>query len=455
MKVCLVIPPIEIVKSFRDRSASYYIGLAYVAGSLIAKNIDCKVIDAKGEGLGIDATVERIGHFDPDIVGFTAMTHEIVRAHKVAVAAKQKYPHLLTVIGGAHARIIPTETMQEFTNFDVICTGEGEIAMVNLARAYENRSDLSDVNGIGYRKGGKIIINPSEPLIEDLDSLSFPAWHLFPRSKGYAILSSRGCPFRCIFCNRISGSKVRYRTTENILAEIEWLITNFNCNIFGFYDETFTINKKKTLELLDTIYEKGLSHKNIRWYCTTRADRIDLELALRMKKTGCYSVSIGVESGNEGVLKRINKNETLKEIKDAVSMLKSVGIRVHTYFIFGHPYETKKEAWDTVKFAGQLNTDGVSFGMMVPYPGTDIYKMAVKNEGGYRLISKDWEAYEKYLGGSLELKNMSKKYIGRLQIIAVLYFYIRNLRIIDFLKYLRKHASTVVFCVRSCCSLKR
>jgi len=268
-------------------------------------------------------------------------------------------------------------------------------------------------------------------LIKDLDSLPFPDYdHLARKIDTYPIFSSRGCPNNCIFCCRIMGNKIRVRTPKSVVNEIKYALSKFRPKLFDFADETFTFPKARTMAICDLIIKEGIN-KRIKWMAQSRVTLVDQELFEKMKEAGCINVDFGVESGNSEMLKIIKKGITLDEASSAIAAAKQAGLNTGSYFIIGHPFETAETIRETIKFAAKLNTDSVAFGIMVPYPGTEVYEMAVRGEGGYQIISERWEDYDKQLGNALELDGLSRKQLEKWQRKAYLTFYFKNLRLLD------------------------
>lgn len=447
MKIVLIDPPPKHRIEQHDVRGWPHLGLAYIAAYLRSKGISCVPVDAKYQRLGLDEVMARVLSASPDIVGITAMTHEIKQANEVAERVKKALPSATTVIGGAHATALPTRTLAEFPAFDVAVSGEGEITLLELANALEHGGSLAEVRGIAYRTGNGIHQNDTREFIQDLDALPFPAWDLYPRSERYPILTARGCPFGCNFCMRVMGNRVRKRSPESVIAELKDCVSTYSPGLIHFMDETLTLDRAHLDRLLDLMLEAGLQ-KKIRWDAQTRADLGDYELFRKMRFAGCEWLGIGVESGNESVLKASGKRITLNKAASAVGAAKRAGLKTDGYFIIGHPYETPKTAQDTINFAARLNPTRVTIGIMVPYPGTEIYEMATTGKGGYKLLSTDWDDFNKNIGDSLELDTLSRRQLERLQALGYLKFYLYNLRFLAAAQYLFHQRKLAVAIIR-------
>lgn len=425
-EVILINPPVCKIKEWHYERTKYpRLGLGYLAAYLEQQQVNCKVIDVKFEGLEFNEVLKIVRESSPLLVGITAMTPEIIDAARLAESIKKDLPGVSIVIGGAHAYALPVRTLEEFNCFDFLIYGEGEISVYELVLALRRKKRLEEIDGLVFRENGKINCNKPRELLKDLDILPFPAWHLFPVAEVYPIMASRGCPFRCVFCMRTSGNKIRTRMPEKIIEEMCSVYEKYKSKEFDFYDETFGIDSKQTYRLLDLIIQKGLP-KKITWEVQTRVDVVDCHLLKKMKEAGCTWVDFGIESGNKEILKLTQKNITLEQAEKAVTWAKKAGLKTRSFFILGQPYDTKKTMKDTIDFGAKLNTDTLALGIMVPYPGTKVAEMAEKGEGNYRLLSRNWADYNKQIGNALEMKDVSRKELERLQLWGYVKFYMYN-----------------------------
>jgi anaerobic magnesium-protoporphyrin IX monomethyl ester cyclase len=439
MKIVLINPPSEKGKYEHDLMSIPKIGIGYLCAFLEKNSIECSIIDSKFERIGLEEVLRRVEQEAPDIVGISAMTSEIHSGAEAARKIKERMPSCTTVVGGAHSISIPQETMEEFPEFDILVTGEGEYTLLEIVNVIRAAGPLDDIKGIMFRRDGQIVSTPQREWIEDLDSLPFPAWHKYPRvAPFYYVLSSRGCPNNCAFCKTILGKRQRKRSPENVVDEIQWLHDRFGVKKFIFQDETFTLDRKRTEHMLDLMIERGL-HSEMEWVAQTRVDRVDEHIFTLLKRAGCGLIEFGVESGNQEILNTVNKRITLQQVEDAVRLAKKAGLKVGCSFILGHPFETRKTAQDTVDFLVKLNPDNISLGIMVPLPGTRIYEMAKKGEGNYRLTSTDWRDFVKFGGGGLEFTNISRHELEKMQAKAYLSLYLKNFRVIDLVSYAYEH----------------
>ena len=305
------------------------------------------------------------------------------------------------IMVGPHATALPEETLKDANGaVDVICRGEYDYTVLDVVRCFEGCGDLDDILGISYIKNGEIKHNASRPFIQNLDELPFPAWHhldimkYFDGQKLYPyidMISGRGCPNRCIFClwpQVMHGLKYRLRSPKNVVDEMEYDIENWpklkKGEIF-FEDDTFTVNKKRAMQICKEILERDL---DITWSVNARANHGDLELFKMMKKAGCRELLVGFESGDQGMLDRMNKNLTLEQSRAFVKLAHKAGLVVHGCFVLGLPGETRETMEKTIKFALELNLDSVQFSAAMPFPGTVYYKIC--EEQGL-IKAKSWE----------------------------------------------------------------
>ena len=296
-------------------------------------------------------------------------------------------------------------------------------------------AELGDILGISFRDGDRIARTGARPWMENLDDLPFPAWELFPKIC-WPVMAARGCPFGCVFCQRVLGRRVRLRSVDNVLAEFDALEQRLGQRSVWFQDETFGVNKRWADEFLEK-----LSVRNERkgyvcdWGGNSRANLADLERYRRMKASGCFGVSFGVESGDEEILKRIMKGITPGMAIDAIAAAQKAGLTAAAFFILGHPGETWRTALKTIHLAARCRADSIAVGVMVPYPGTDVWRMAHAGEFGYQLLTEDWRLYDKYFGNALAVKGLSHRQLEFLQSLAYVWYYLYNLRFRELLRF--------------------
>lgn len=444
MVVALVVPHTEKVAQSQYHMIPQ-LGVGYLAASLVAHGFRCIIVDAKMSRLRLEEVVERVLAAEPQVVGLSAMTHEVGRAHGIATAVKARSPSTWTFVGGCHASALPERTLREFPAFDGVVGGEAEQVFPEaLERLADGGTEaLAGLQGVAWRRTGEVVFNGPADMVAELDQLPMPAWQLFPETRIYPILTTRGCPFRCDFCQRASGGSVRLRPPDHVVDELKVLVSRFGARDVRFRDEVFTVNKKNAAEICERMMREGL-HKQIRWSCITHCNTVDRETLAVLKQAGCRTVGFGVESGNPDVLKRMGKKATKDRVRKAIDDAKGVGLKTAAYYIFGHPYETRETVEDTIRFAAELNTTYVAFGTMVPYPGTKVYEMARRGEGGFHRLADSWADYDKYLTNPVELEGLKRQELERAQVRAYLVFFTGNVRVFSALRFFFVHRKPIM-----------
>jgi len=455
MKIALI----KVPTTYADWYKRPVLGLTYISACLESKGIDCQIFDAYFHSWSEEELISHIENFKPNVVGLTAMTHEIVQAARVASFLKKQLT-VPTIVGGCHITALPERTLEEFSAFDFGVYGEGEKTIVELLEYLENRSlNLNTIKGLVFRNDkGRIYVNEPRPFLssQELNGLPYPAFHqyygdnrnaLAARDSCYVMFTSRGCPYSCAFCMRVLGRKIRRRSVQNVIQEMEYAIHRYDAHTIDFEDDIFLFDNENTRELLNLMVEKDLP-KRVRWSGLTRADFVNPDLVSLAKRAGCYRLEMGIEAGEDTILKSISKAITVEQVKRAVAAIKEAGISLGTYFILGHPNENRETVRKTVDLAAELNTDTIAVGLMVPYPGTKIYDMSLRGEGGYRLLTQEWSQYDKYGGRALEIKGLPYKELVRWQRRALINFYVKNLRFLDALRFFWHKRNALWFLIK-------
>lgn len=351
---------------------------------------------------------ETIKNFRPEIVGVNAMTSSFQSALYVARIAKSLDKNILTVLGGPHPTLLSDEVILN-KEIDCVVRSEGEITFTQLVES-NDKKDWQIIEGITFKKDGEIINTPQRKFIDNLDEIPFPLRtseiNQYTNQSGIKlpVVTSRGCAFNCIYCgsNGIWGRKVRFRTARNVVDEIKDLKNRFGAEYIGFEDDSFTINNKHCLEICSLLKSENI---DINWSCLTRADLINENTLDIMREAGCSSVYIGIESGSNRTLELINKNITIRQIENAVEILRKHKLKTYGFFMYGFPWENKSDLRETIKFAKKLNLEYFEYNIATPLPGTELFKILEEDE----LIESHGVNWSKLHQGSPEMF-FTKKY---------------------------------------------
>jgi len=364
-------------------------GLAIIAAVLERQGYKVAVVDANALKLDPGDIVPYVT--DTDIVGLTAMTPSINTAITIACHLKKANPDLTIILGGPHATLLPEETLSSSPAIDMVVRGEGEQTTIELLQALEDKQPLSKILGISYRTDGRIGSNPARLKNIDLDSLPFLGYHLLPwqRYKPHpphgralpfaAIITSRGCPYHCSYCSKpIFGNKFRGQSPERVVEEIAYYKDNFGIKELAFYDDVFTLNKKRAYTIAEEIMKRGLK---IGWTCETRVNLVDKDLLNHMKKAGCYAIAYGIESASPEILGTLNKDISTDEVEETIRLTQEAGLQTIGYFMIGCPGENQETIAKTIEFAKKLKVDFAQFAITTPFPGTELYNLYLKDKG--------------------------------------------------------------------------
>jgi radical SAM superfamily enzyme YgiQ (UPF0313 family) len=441
IKILLINPPYTNFEGMKESAGNTMpLNLSYLAGYLKSK-MDCKIeiLDCEADALSYDGIEEAIRKNKPDVVGITTLTPPMKHVTKITEIAKKINPSCAVVLGGIHPTAFPERTLEE-TSADFSVIGEGEITFYEIVRGMaEKNIDPLKIDGLCFKdKKGKITRNKDRDFIQDLNDLPFPDRDDFDLKKYDSaptkkvssepmttpILTSRGCAFRCVHCisKVLWKQKVRFRSVDNVISEIEECVNKYGIREFNILDDTFTLDKKRLMEICQKIIDKNLK---IYWVCFSRVNTIDEEMAEIMYKAGCRKISFGLESGSQKVLDLMNKNATLEMARKAVNAVVKHGIQAHASFMFGNLEETMEDAKKTIEFAKSLPLDNATFFIVAPLPGTHLYDVA--KEKGYINKNTKWEEFAPLTNTKpiLVQDNLTEKDLVYLQKKAFRKFYLR------------------------------
>jgi len=433
----------EIIET--ERGYNPPLGLLYLASYILKyTNHNVKVLDCQVNELKFEDIKNEIKNISPSVVGMTAMSFTIYDCLQIAKIVKEINPSIKVVLGGPHPHIFPEETIK-LPNVDFLIIGEGESTIVNFIENINNKKKLKTVKGLVFKDNDKIIQTPLPELIQDLDSIPFPNRKLTPYKKYYSLLSkrspvttmitSRGCPYKCIFCDRPHLGKIfRARSALNVIEEIENCV-NLGIKEMIIYDDTFTIDRQRVIDICNEIIKRKL---DIGWDIRARVNTVDYELLKKLKKAGCERIHYGVEAGNQQILNVLRKGITLEQVKRAFKLTKKAGISTLGYFMIGSPTETRQTVMQTINFAKSLDCDFAHFTITTPFPSTDLYREGLAK----RIIKRDyWKEFAK--NPSLDFKppfweeNLNRNELMKLVKLAYKKFYSRPTYIIKRLLKIR------------------
>lgn len=485
MKILLIRPSARHVKGSSKPAVSLPVGLLYIAAVLEKNGYQVQIYDAQ---LNVDtpfyydsdgimyvgdrwgAIEEEIRRQGPDLIGISNLfTTQLDSALKVAEIAKRVNKNIITVTGGSHPSVKPEDFFLKTDAVDIVGIGEGEFTMLEIAERYRNREDLKSIAGTAVKENGQVKINSPRPYISNLDELPFPAYHLinledyfvlnkkgfvgriiwrYPGSeRAVSIITSRGCPFNCIFCSvhLHMGYGWRFHSPEYVLKHLELLRSKYNVKHIHFEDDNLTLNIQRFKEIIDGLLQRKIK---ITWDTTNgiRADMITKELLKKSRESGCVYIVVGVESGDPRVLSEIiNKQLDLTKVIEVAKWSKEIGLDTMAFFIIGFPGETVADMEKTVQFALKLMKDyevWPTIFLATPLIGTALYNICLKKGYLRKELSSDNLAIS--VGGGGEESLIKTEDFGPEQISAVIKEFMRGYKIIflrNFLLFMLKNPS--------------
>ncbi len=442
----LLIYPQSVTTVGHPRLCAHPLGIACL-GAVLKKDYRVKLLDATAEGnrnfenLGngmvryglLDEEIKkRIAEYSPNVVGITCLiSSQLPFIRKICQLTKEVNRKTITIIGGTHPSFLPKEVLRE-KGIDFIILGEGEDTLPGLLKRLERGQDFADLDGIAFKRDDQIQVNPRTRYIEELDRLPFPAWELLPmekyskinipmsvtcKSRHWApIITSRGCPAKCIFCSSVNfwGHHYRTHSAKNVLDEIELLVKEYKIKEIQFCDDNLVFDKKRAKEIFQGIIDRRLK---IFWNTPNGIAlwRLDEELLELMKASGCYELTLAIESGDQEVLSKIIKKPlNLARVESLTRAIQRLKIRTHSFFIIGFPGETKEQIRRTFSFAKKLRLTSAFFFIANPLPGSKLYEICkekgyIKDDFDFEAISYSKSNYETPEFTSQELENIMDK----------------------------------------------
>jgi anaerobic magnesium-protoporphyrin IX monomethyl ester cyclase len=418
------------LEKFRTIALRPPIDLMYAAAAFESERWTCSLVDCPAEGVDAAALEARLRTERPDAVLLSCTTQTVDDDLATAALAKRLDPRVVTIAKGAHFNVLDRDVMARHPALDWALREEIEETCRELARGVP----AAEVAGLTWRRDdGDIVRNRSRGFTRDLDALPFPARHL-TRNELYVrpdtgepqttLVTNRGCPHRCTYClaNQVAGLANRYRSVENVFAEIRECVARHRITSFLFRSDLFTQDARWVRRLCKAILDAGL---RVSWACNARVDTVDAETLGWMKRAGCWIIAFGVESGDQRTLDRLEKNATVAEAHRAVALCREAGIKSSVYLLMGLPWDTGASIEALIAFACELDPDVVEFFYPYPFPGTALQRQCV--ELGLLApgeIPKDSYAYPAFATATL-----SKRELAAYRTAALRAFYVRPRKI--------------------------
>ncbi|MCD6287653.1 MAG: radical SAM protein [Candidatus Hydrogenedentes bacterium] len=404
----------------RTGAASYHFPLyqAYALAVLAEDGHDVAAIDCTALDLDVTELINRITGRRPDIVVVEISTPSFTTDIKTVAEIADRV-HAPIILIGTHATVFDRDIIETYPCVDAIARGEYEYTLRDIVRATANGTGLAGLPGVTRRDGeGRAVREPDRPFIDNLDEMPIPARDLFPWDKYHepnpvalpwiTMISSRGCPNRCTFCNwpqTMYGHGYRTRSPENVVDEMEFCIDKYRPGEIFFDDDTFTIGHKRVIAICDEIKRRNL---DIVWTCMGRVDTVDTEMLRKMRTAGCRRIKFGVETGSPEIMKRIRKKIDLGKVHTAFEAAVDAGIEVHGTYMVGLPGETRQTVRETIELACSLPQDSVQFSIATPFPGTEFFDECERN--GW-LVTHDWNHFDGRFGAVVSYPQLSKREI--------------------------------------------
>lgn len=433
MKILLIHTPTLEIDNFVPP-----LGILYLASVLKKEECEVKIIDKDPEYFDIASEARK---FNPDMIGLSFMTPSYGKVHSLCKVLKKEFPNSMLFSGGVHTSVMPERMIKEL-GLDFAVVGEAETTVAEVVRSIKNRKSLKGIKGVAFKEGNKVVNNGPRGLVQDLDKLPFPDRSLLNFKKEYlvypgvirghackstTVMSTRGCPYHCTYCGSklLFGTRVRYRSVKNLVAELQHLIKKYDLEGIWFADDTFTVNPKRVIDFC-----KMLKRNKIRlvWACQARVNTVSDEVLKEMKNAGCVQMDFGVESGSEKILKILKKDTNIPMIKKAFKLAKKHKIRTLATFMVNNPFETREDIEQTFKLAKDISADFTTFFYTTPFPGTELYSLAESQ--GWLDENKDYSEKWNVRTAQLPVMNndsgLTKDEIMKIRSRMQNHFFVRN-----------------------------
>jgi radical SAM superfamily enzyme YgiQ (UPF0313 family) len=376
-------------------------GVLVLAAVARTRGYRVHLVDAKQVGTSIDDACRAVLALGPDYLGLSATTISVCNAARIAARVKTRSPDVVTIVGGPHVSAIPERTLEAFAAFDYGVVGEGEVSLFELLDGLAQGRPVDRIAGLVYREGGeggRVRANPRAPYIDDLDALPMPAWDLLPdfphrfrpsilshpQTPVASVITSRGCPFSCTFCDRsTSGRRGRMHSVEGVVRLCRHLV-DLGVRHILFVDDLFTVRKQRVIDLCHALLDAGL---RFTWSCNSHPNLLDFSTMQLMRRAGCWQIAYGIESGSQRILDVVKREVRIPRMRDTLRMTRAAGIRAKGYVMIGHPTEGLDSLAETADFLGVVELDVCQITKFTPYPGTPSYPTIRE----YGTFDEDWE----------------------------------------------------------------
>lgn len=369
------------------------IGLGYLATNLHRAGVNVEIIDAEYEKISLEVLIEKILNTSPTLVGLSIPSPLVGRAKIVIDGLKKRNPDITIVVGGIHPSIVREQILRDIPNIDAAFVGESEESLLSFVKG----NDMASIKGLIFWNDSGNVTYTGEPDVVDINSLPFPDRKFFPNDPWHSdraiesyLCSSRGCPFKCTYCSAgtIQGKKIRNRSIDNIITEINYLIHEHRVNYLHFIDDNFIMSREKAYSFCNKLnsLKKDLSWRFLaRTNVLSKFNRSDFQM---LASSGCDLLSMGVESGSLRVLELIRKEIKLDDVKAVIEKAHYAGIRVKGFFIMGFPFETPEDIKLTKKFILDTDFDDVNISFLRVFPGTELYTQLLEKDFDERQLNE-------------------------------------------------------------------
>ena len=377
------------------------LGIAYLVSTLKQNGHSALLFDLWIDPISDEELRNRISDFSPDLIGVPFFTRRYADTKLLLNKLRRWYPDVRLVVGGHHASALPREVLQEINAVDVVVIGEGEKTIISLLENSDG-NNLNEIKGIAFRNNGDIVVTEQSEFIENLDTLPYPdllqvdpnkckmhppyGWYGLPLT----MITTRGCPGKCVFCSKsVYQNTLRSQSPKRIVDEIEYWKTKLPIKEIRFFDDDFTISRKRTFDICDEMIKRDVK---LPWTCTTRVDFLSRELLVKMKEAGLYFIVLGVESGSPRILKNLKKGYRVSHIRNAFKWCREVGITTFGFFMVGNPGENDEDRRLTLQIQKEIRPDFLSWGALRVLPGSPLFNEC-KNDPKYNFMKDKKEPY--------------------------------------------------------------